>query len=255
MRITERIYRKIVRKIYNIISKDLEQPSKFDWDAFIGNPYSRYDLQTFFIIKKVLKKDSNVIDIGAHVGEVLEKMIDATPFGMHFAFEPLPHLYVRLTEKFGDVAKVYPYALTNQSGTSTFNYVTSNPYYSGLLTQKYPSDETIKIINVDVRRLDEVIPNDLPIHFIKIDVEGAEYLVLKGAEKILEKYKPIIIYEQGLGSAEFYGTTPDSFYDFMTSFGYNLSLMDYYISNLEPLTKDEYCNQFNKRYNYYFIAY
>jgi FkbM family methyltransferase len=34
--------------------------------------------------------------------------------------------------------------------------------------------------------------NDIPIHFIKMDTEGWEYNILKGGEKSLKKYRPIM---------------------------------------------------------------
>lgn len=255
MEFVKRNYRRIVRRLTRGFYTEMESRFQSEWESYIANPFARYDLQTFHIIKIILNSNSNSIDVGAHVGEVLGKMIEASPSGKHFAFEPLPHLYNGLKQKFSTNAEVYPFALSNTTGTTSFNHVVSNPYYSGLLERQYPSEETINVINVEVRRLDEVVPISLPIHLIKIDVEGGEFGVLQGAEKILRKWKPIIIYEQGLGSAEFYGTTPDAFFDYMSSFGYKISLMDYFIANLEPFTKEEYCIQFQKRYNYYFIAY
>lgn len=47
-------------------------------------------------------------------------------------------------------------------------------------------EEQIEKINVEVRRLDEVIPPSLPIRLIKIDVEGGELDVLKGANQVLK---------------------------------------------------------------------
>ena len=48
---------------------------------------------------------------------------------------------------------------------------------------------------VELKKLDDVIPTDVTIDFIKIDVEGAELGVLKGAKNVLLKNKPIIIFE------------------------------------------------------------
>lgn len=65
------------------------------------------------------------------------------------------------------------------------------------------SDEVIEKIDVKTDRMDNVIPITLPISLIKIDVEGAEYQVLKGATGILEKQRPVIIFEHGLGASDF----------------------------------------------------
>ncbi len=255
MNLIRKIFQKILKKACSKFLKDQEAEFKHQISIYASDPFARYDLQTFYIINKVLQADSNTIDVGAHVGEVLEKMIFSAPNGKHFAFEPLPHLYTLLNEKYGNSATIYPFALSDRNDKADFNYVVSNPFYSGLREQVYPGEETIEVINVDIRKLDDIIQPELPIDLIKIDVEGAEYLALKGAKRILERWKPVIIYEQGLGSAEYYDTRPGEFFDYLASFGYCVSLMDYFIAGLEPFSKEEYCLQFQKRYNYYFIAY
>jgi hypothetical protein len=48
---------------------------------------------------------------------------------------------------------------------------------------------------VTVRRLDEIIPEDVSIEFIKIDVEGAEAAVLRGASNLLRSQQPVVVFE------------------------------------------------------------
>jgi hypothetical protein len=64
-----------------------------------------------------------------------------------------------------------------------------------------------------------------------------------------------LIYEQGLGATEFYGTEPGEFYDFLKSLNYKISLMEYYINEKEQMDRDEYCKDFQKGYDFYYIAY
>lgn len=214
-----------------------------------------YDAETIEIIKN-LGSEANCIDIGAHKGDILIEIIKYCPKGRHFAFEPIPDLYEHLKKLYNDKVSVFPFALSDENGSTSFNYVTSNPAYSGILKRKYDREhETDTSILIEKRKLDDVIPEDIPINFIKIDVEGGEFQVLKGAENVLKKYKPIIVFEQGLGGADVYGTDPREFYLFLTKLGYNISLMQYYLRKLDPLSIEEYCHQFHKRYNYYFVAY
>jgi len=226
-----------------------------EFENYVFDSNTKYDLQTFHIIKRLLKIDSNTIDIGAHRGDVLTKLVGAAPAGKHFAFEPIPELYEFLQKQFANIAVIFPYALGDKSDRVPFNLVTTNPAYSGLLKRSYDRPEKDMVIEVEVRKLDEIIPPDVPIHLIKIDVEGAEFGVIKGAVEILKKWKPVIIYEQGLGASEIYGTDPKIFYEFLDDLGYRISLMEYYLLEKESLNKEEYCNHFWKRYNYYFIAY
>lgn len=52
-----------------------------------------YNFQTFLVTKRVLRKDSNCIDVGCHTGEILTWILKLCPKGVHFAFEPIPDLY------------------------------------------------------------------------------------------------------------------------------------------------------------------
>lgn len=246
--------KELVKKIYNKISRNLIR-EKNSFEDYVFDINRRYDIETGKIIKELLNRDSNSIDVGAHKGEILKNMISASPFGKHYAFEPLPHLYKYLTDNFGKKAIVFQYALSDFNGETSFNYVTTNPAYSGLKKRKYDRPEEDIAIEVEVRKLDDIIPAELPIKFIKIDVEGAEFGVLKGAINLLKKWKPVIIYEQGLGGSDVYGITPGNFFDFMISLNYKISLMEYYLLKKEPLTREEYRYHFSKGYNYYFIAY
>jgi hypothetical protein len=49
----------------------------------------------------------------------------------------------------------------------------------------------IKAIPINTTTLD-IFFNNIPIHFIKIDTEGYEYFILKGAVEVIKKYKPLI---------------------------------------------------------------
>src|SRR5919112_692195 len=171
------------------------------------------------IIERVLSEDSNCIDVGAHVGTILNTILKVAPKGTHYAFEPIPTLYQDLVESF-PAAHVLPIALSDRSGFTTFHHVVSSPAYSGIRRRRYPSDnEIIRQIEVRQDTLDNVIGGDLPIHFIKIDVEGAEFHVLKGAANTIRNNKPTIVFEHELEAAEQYGTATDEIYELLSSYG------------------------------------
>src|ERR1043165_3472046 len=140
-----------------------------------------YDRLTKKVIRVVCKPNSNCIDVGCHKGEILDLMCAAAPQGHHWGFEPIPVLYEALKSKYaGTQCTISPIALSNVEGEAQFNYVTSNPSYSGLLRRKYdrPNEEDTSI-KVHTARLDEVLPQNYIADLIKIDVEGAEMLVLE----------------------------------------------------------------------------
>lgn len=215
----------------------------------------KYDRLTKVIMEKYLKSDSNCIDVGCHKGEILDMMLKYAPKGQHFAFEPIPYLYKNLTERFKDVATVYPYALSDERGTTTFNLVKNAPAYSGLKQRHYDIDNPdIELIDVEVETLDNLL-GDTRIDFIKIDVEGGEFGVLKGAKRLLETNKPIILFECGKGASDYYGTQPADIFNYLTKeIGLRIFTLDAFIKNEKPMVQAEFVVCFETVKEYYYVA-
>jgi FkbM family methyltransferase len=218
----------------------------------------RYDGQTQRVIQKVCRPDSNCIDVGCHKGEILDLFLQYAPQGTHFGFEPIPDLCEALVKKYrgSPNCRLLDIALSDKKGTASFNYVVSNPSYSGLLKRNYDhANEKDTLITVRTERLDDVLPADLKIDLVKIDVEGGEILVLRGAVETLTRCKPVVIFEHGLGASELYGATPELVYDLFEQCGLRVSLMRRFLKNQSPLTKEEFSRHYHHKLNYYFIAY
>lgn len=218
----------------------------------------QYDVQTKQIIQQVCKADSNTIDVGTHTGDILDLLIQKSPNGVHFGFEPIPVLYKALLKKYNgnDQVQLFDVALTNEAGETSFNYVTSNPSYSGIKKRKYDrSNETDTVITVKQNLLDELIlPFNKKIDFIKIDVEGGEMAVLKGASALIQRDHPIIVFECGLGGTDVYDTTPEQLFDFFLEQGYRISLMKDFLQSKNFFSKQAFAEQYYQKLNYYFVA-
>jgi len=226
----------------------------FPWPLTLSE---RYDRQTKAIIQKVCTPDSICIDVGCFKGDILQLMMNAAPQARHIAFEPTPAQYEYLKSTFGAKADLHPYALSNENGVAKFHYVRSNPTYSGLLRRTYVQEEEIEEIQVEVRRLDDVVSPATPVRLIKIDVEGGEFNVMRGAEQLLKTKHPYLIFEHGLGATDKYGFGPDDVYHFLVDqLGYRILLMRDFLKNENHvgLSKEELSAQFHRAINCYFIA-
>jgi FkbM family methyltransferase len=233
----------IIRSLLNFLHLDLTKNLE-------------YDRLTKSIMKNSIGQQSNCIDVGCHKGEILEVIISLSSKGKHFAFEPIPVLFQQLELKYKGKATIYPYALSDVNGTSTFQFVKNAPAYSGIQKRKYntPTPD-IEQINVEIKTLDSLIPPDTKIDLIKIDVEGGEYGVLKGGLQLLKKWKPLVIFESGLGASDYYGTKPDELYRFLTvDAGLVISTLKSYIKQGPSLTQKEFETHFNNNTEYYYIA-
>lgn len=219
----------------------------------------RYDALSLQVMEKTISSDSNCIDVGAHKGEILDEIIKLAPNGKHCAFEPIPEMFDALKEKYHHHSNIsiHNFALADSCGTSTFQHVRSNPAYSGLKKRSYRQSEDIDEIKVERTTLDTILPSGSPhIDFIKIDVEGGELQVLKGARGVLNRCHPVVIFEHGLGASDHYGTTPEMVYDFLADdCNMSVALLDKFVIGGPALSRDEFKEQFYKSKNYYFVAY
>ena len=214
----------------------------------------RYDNQTFQIMKIVLEADSTFVDVGCHKGEVFDHALKCSPKGKHFAFEPIPNLFSELKTKYKDICEVKNYAITDSCGESEFHYVVSNPAYSGIKKRSYPKDEIIDKIKIKTSTLDKELINELRVDLIKIDVEGGEFGVLKGAKDVIEKFHPVFIFEHGLGASNYYNTDPDDVYELFDLSDYNIFTLKGFIKQSPPLSKEKLNDLYNRNKEYYFLA-
>lgn len=208
---------------------------------------------------RILGQDANCIDVGAHTGAILGEMVRRAPRGQHFAFEPLPCVMAELRARFPahrfPGVHLYEIALTDERGPATFHHVVDNPYYSGLRRRRCPTENPeIEYLTVRGDRLDAIVPSGTPIRFIKIDVEGGEYGVLRGSENILRTWRPYVVFEFGIGGADWYGIGPDDVRRLLEACELNLSALDDWLAAKPPLTAAEFRDRFNRGIDYYFLA-
>jgi FkbM family methyltransferase len=134
------------------------------------------------------------IDVGANVGLVtlaMAKTVGET--GHVIAIEPGTILYERLQRNLSLNPALKKRVTSHQIGVSDKSGI--------LFWQEDKNNRGNAGLNntvgeaVNIETLDVLLEGYEAIDFIKIDVEGMEYEVIKGAEKILIKHKPILFYE------------------------------------------------------------
>jgi FkbM family methyltransferase len=217
--------------------------------------FDKSDFQVIEILKRVLDKHSNCIDVGAHKGVILKEMIRFAPEGKHLAFEPIPYLHKRLSKKYSSKAMVYDVALSDEATIAEFHVFDQRPAYSGFIRRETIHElYTVKQILVRTETLDNITTN-FKVDLVKIDVEGAEFKVLTGGKNFLRLNRPYVLFECGLGVSEKYNISPAEIFDLFNDVGLVISLPELFLLYRPPFSRDEFCGQFSKGYSCFFIAY
>src|SRR4051794_9247341 len=152
---------------------------------------ARDDEHLRMLLAFTLPATAHCIDVGAHQGDVLTHMVRLAPHGRHLAYEPLPDTAASLRRDFPEV-DVRNAALGDTTGELPFVHVTNSPAYSGLRERELPPGAVTTKIPVRVERLDDVLPDGFQPDFVKVDVEGAELQVFRGALETLRRFRPTI---------------------------------------------------------------
>jgi FkbM family methyltransferase len=202
----------------------------------------RYDQWTTEIIRRVLDPDSNAVDVGCFRGKILEEIVQQAPSGHHVAIEPNPERAADLRRRFPGVA-IHEAALSDEPGTSDFHLLTDLPAQSGLLLRPLDRPSGVRVIRVRTETLDRLLPLDLPVDFIKIDVEGAEVQVLRGAVATLRRWKPPVVFEHGVRTSKPYRTTPEMLFDLLADVGLRIWMLDHWLAGGASLSREAFLHE------------
>ncbi len=178
----------------------------------------------------ILQNGDIAIDVGAHRGRHALLMAERVfPAGQVLAFEPLPMCRAGLEDEvvayrheLADILKLHPCALSDYTGTTEFVVAKDALAYSGLKKRQYDGPTELDYIPIEVKRLDDVCEHLQSIRFIKIDAEGGEYHILKGAVRTLQRCRPAVTFEFGLNSLAEYKVTPLQMAQFWAEQGYQV---------------------------------
>jgi FkbM family methyltransferase len=173
------------------------QPDKWIEQLMWAGSYERELVKLF---KRVLAPGMTVVDLGANIGyfSVLAAGLVGNTGQVH-AFEPEARCFARLKKNLSAFpwAQAHSIAVGDQAGTARFYYSQKGDEtgWGSLLSRKdnASAQETpVPVTSLDAWTREQAVRH---VDFIKIDVEGGEYRVLKGAEALLSRYRPIIVAE------------------------------------------------------------
>ncbi len=190
-----------------------------------------YEPATMIALRRLVTQDAVVIDAGANVGLLALACAAWTGAnGRVLAFEPSSREFGRLAEHVRlngfDQLEIHQHALGAEAGTQELKVAESR--YSGLntlgSTLAYDGVAVAAIERVEVLTIDGVVARRrlTRLDVIKLDVEGAELEVLRGAADTIRRFRPVIVFEALASALASHGRTTRELSDFINSLGYDL---------------------------------
>jgi FkbM family methyltransferase len=217
-----------------------------------------YEEETCLFLEESLRKVERpiFIDIGANIGLISIYMLNKYPDIKIYAFEPSPHqneLFQKTvdTNKISTSIVLSPLAISDKKGeVSFFAHNEANCSGDGFVdTGRGGAGDVIQVktIPLDIWWKNNQQPK---IDLIKIDTEGAELLVLKGAKEMLTQCSPDIFFEMQENNYKVYNYTWKDVLSFFESIGYAIyteSKIKLESENAEILMRNNY-NFIAKKY-------
>ena len=210
--------------------------------------YGTYEKSESKIMEEEIKVGNIVVDVGANIGlHTLNMARIVGNTGQVFAFEPDPSNFKILEKN----VKVNNYqniileqkAVGDKHGRTTL-YQSDNPGMHRIFpqTKQAKCQVQVELTSLDKYFIDSNLADK--INFIKIDVEGLEFSVLKGMKNILKNNKKIkILFEFMPKNTMEAGFTPIELLNYLTSYDFKLFCIDestkklLHVSNNEEILK------------------
>ncbi|MGB6193272.1 MAG: FkbM family methyltransferase [Terracidiphilus sp.] len=213
-------------------SRLLPGPAVYEWmpgvrvivrrgeTGFTGNLYcGLHDFEEMAYLLHVLNSDDLFVDIGANIGSYT-LLASGVKGARSYCFEPAPSTYKRLMDNLAInhlSSRVVAMNIGLSSGEEMLRFTTGGETCINHVIAN--DEESATAITVPVRALDSVLCDEAPA-FLKIDVEGFETAVLRGATKTLARPSLHSIVMELNGSGRRYGFDEETTLAALREFGF-----------------------------------
>ena len=244
--------------VHRLIGSPIERHARRARDVFEGGRRQRNpELIEIYregsriedFLTMTLERETNCVDVGCHLGSVLDRFVRLAPEGRHLAFEPVPYKTRWLRRKYPHV-EIHDEALGAVARRATFYLNGTATGYSGLRIHDSVGREVAEL-SVQVTTLDEAVGSDREVGFMKIDVEGGELDVLRGARRLLSRCAPTLLFECTRSGTMAHGHAPEDVFDHLVEQGYRIYLLKDALERGPALQRSD----FERAVQYPFLAF
>ena len=209
-RILYQIVHLVFRKDHRIITRDgikyeVDLSEGIDLSLFLFGNYQSHVSQNQYLH---LPKDATIFDVGANGGVMSLQFAKLVTLGKIYSFEPTFYAFSKLKKNLelnpelaGRIVAIQTFVSSNTSTETNIKAYASWKIAGQVTGDRHQvhkgivkSTEGIGSVSLD----DFCEKNELQrLDFIKIDTDGHELEVLKGAKKTISRFNPVIIFEIG----------------------------------------------------------
>ena len=204
------------------------------------------------LLANLCRPGRTFIDVGSHVGSVVAQVRRHCPHASIIAIEADPEKSLAIRHRFPSIT-VHTIAAAEAAGTATFYIDEARSGYSSLLRSNVAKPRAIE---VDLRPLDDIVQSSASVDIVKIDVEGAEIRVLRGADALVHRCRPLIVFESATPASEASRDAILDVFDWLAKRCYGCFLPNRVAHDGPPLGRDAFfAGHFYPRYatNYFAI--
>jgi FkbM family methyltransferase len=176
---------------------------------------------------KVIKPEFYIVDAGANIGFLSMNLAKLCPQGFIYSFEPdsenFDYLQRNKNNNHFTNIHLFKTALGEKAGKAElYKMYDNNPGANRILSSQ--PNQNIASETIEIAVLDEFKKNGAikKINLLKIDVEGFEPFVLKGAKEIIETWRPILFIELAEVNLRQQGYTARKLIELVESFNYSV---------------------------------
>ena len=183
-------------RLRNRLRFEIDSRELIDWHLLF---FGEYEPEIASLIRSVLRPGDNAIDVGANVGVHTAMMATVVEDGEVVACEPNPRAVQRLIVNVESNSltnvNIYQVAVVDERRPVTLHVPPEDWRNAGMASLLPLADWPT--VEVEGRSLDDIVADMgwKPIRLVKIDVEGSEPAVLRGAREVLRRFRPALIFE------------------------------------------------------------
>lgn len=205
-----------------------------------------YEKEETQLIKGLLKRDMVFVDIGANIGYY--SLLASKSCKVIYSFEPDPRNFLMLMKniRLNNYTNIYLFNKAVLDNNNPISFYMDSKNFGGSSFAETNPEEVGGKISIKPIRLDDIFI-DSKIDLIKIDVQGAEERVIKGAINTIKNNPNIkIIMEFCPYGIRQVGDNPENLLNLLDELGFSMKVIEENLRELSPIDKIELCRRNDK---------